>query len=131
VGAILTGVGLAGYPGYVTYFQRHPKIHAAVHWTMSGVGFILATQDQLLAATRLVPPGSKIPRFVGYGLAVLAFSKIFLGRVQVAGGEVAPAPAAADALAAMVPSTGAPVTEVPKSEAITVVERNIDPSKSK
>jgi hypothetical protein len=100
----------------MTYFQRHPKIHAAVHWTMSGVGFILATQDQLLAATQLVPEGSKIPRFVGYGLAVLAFSKIFLGRVQVAGGEA---------------EAAAPVAPTAASEAITVVERNIDPGKSK
>jgi hypothetical protein len=111
----LTGAGFTGYPDPVTFFQKHPKIHAAIHWLMSGVGFLLATQDQLLAATQLVPPGSKIPRFVGYALATLAFSKILLGRAQVAGGESA---------------SGIPTVETPASEAITVVEKNIDPKKS-
>lgn len=117
----------------MNFFQRHPKIHALIHWLMGSVGFILSTQDQILAATGLVPPGSKIPRFVGYGLATLAFSKILLGRAQVAGGEAAPVPAAEDALAAMIPSTenSVPKTVVPASEAVTVVERGIDPSKSK
>lgn len=91
---------------------------------MSAVGFLLATQDQLLAATQLVPPGSKIPRFVGYALATLAFSKILLGRAQVAGGEAAPLPAAEDALAAMIPSTTpAAPTAIPASEAITTVDK--------
>lgn len=105
----------------MTFFQRHPKIHAAIHWSMGSVGFILATQDQLLAATQLIPAGSKIPRFVGYGLGALAFSKILLGRAQVAGGETAPVPAVEDALASMIPSTenSAPTKVVPASEAIT------------
>lgn len=92
---------------------------------MSGVGFLLATQDQLLAATQLVPPGSKIPRFVGYALATLAFSKILLGRAQVAGGETAPLPAAEDALASMIPSTdnAAPKAAIEPAEDITAVTR--------
>ena len=91
---------------------------------MGGVGFILSTQDQILAATGLVPPGSKIPRFVGYGLATLAFSKILLGRAQVAGGETAPIPAVEDALASMIPSTTLAVpAAIPASEAITAVAK--------
>jgi hypothetical protein len=105
----------------MTFFQRHPKIHALLHWLMAVVGFVVSTQDKILAATGLVPAGSKIPRFVGYMLATAAFSKILLGRAATAGGETAPIPAAEDALASMIPSTdnAAPKTVVSASEAIT------------
>ena len=69
----------------MNFFAKHPNIHTVVHYLLAGTGFILATQDKLLAATALIPEGSSIPRFVGYGLAVLSFSNIFLGRVDAAG----------------------------------------------
>jgi hypothetical protein len=97
----------------MTFFQKHPTLHKAVDYAMVGVGFILATQDQLLAAAALFPEGSSAPRFIGYGLGVLAFSKILFGRVQVAGdGKF---------------DSAAPT--VPASEAVTKVERP-DPEKS-
>jgi hypothetical protein len=107
------GSAFGAYTRSMTFFQKHPTLHKVVDYAMVGVGFILATQDQLLAAAALFPEGSNAPRFIGYGLGVLAFSKILFGRVQVAGdGKF---------------DSAAPT--VPASEAVTKVERP-DPEKS-
>jgi hypothetical protein len=62
------------------FFRRHSKIHAAIHWLLFALGGIVLDQDKILGAAALFPAGSVIPRYIAYGLGVVAFSNLLVGK---------------------------------------------------
>jgi hypothetical protein len=97
------------------YFRVHPRIHATIHWIAGSLGAIIELQDRLLGAAAVFPADSKWQHNVAYVLGVIAFSNVLVGRADKG----------------LSPEAAAPVAPTSASEAITVVERNIDPEKSK
>lgn len=95
------------------FFRRHPSIHGVVHWFAFMLGGLLEVQDKILGASALFPEGSKVPHYVGWGFGVVAFSNIFVGKVE------------------KVVDPAAPTGAIPTSEAITTVTKKPDADLSK
>jgi hypothetical protein len=66
------------------FFRRHPKIHTTIHWVSVTLGGLLLAQDRILGATAFFPADSVLPRYIGYGLGVLAFSNLLVGKADSA-----------------------------------------------
>jgi len=64
------------------FFRRHPKIHTVVHWVCAVLGGVLSLQDKILGAAALLPADSSLIRYVGYTLATVAFSNVFIGKAD-------------------------------------------------
>jgi hypothetical protein len=64
------------------FFRCHPKIHATVHWLSAALGSLVLMQDKILGASMLFPADSTVPRCIAYGLGILAFSNLLVGKVE-------------------------------------------------
>jgi hypothetical protein len=96
-----------------SFFRKHPKIHSLIHWLSFALGGVMMSQDKILGASALFPADSVVPRYIAYGLGVVAFSTILIGKAEAATADPA-----------------APTSAISASEAITKVEKS-DPEKSK